>query len=263
MNQPQYSLAIKNEYSSCTAFVNDVPALANPKGYALNSSVPINHLVRTGKNTFRVTASILEQSPEAESYFECIAEILVKDASEPMSALRPFARIDMRQVFQGKVLEMPRNMPMAGVFEIPERFSDGPCESAVDMTEDKSRFVRLATEELRQLHTAFRNGDVDTIMRAFASREAHLSRRYYEFGSEGLEQTKADVQDTLANTDFELQELDFITYLPVFRNDGRLLSFENADTRQILHFINRKENARREYSLFLTSSDNKSVQVAL
>lgn len=210
-----------------------------------------------------MTVSLLEQSAEAEAYFECIAEILVKDADEPMSALRPFATIDMRQIFKGKILDMPANMPMAGVFKVVEGFSERPWERGVDMTEDKDHFVRLATEEVRRLHTAFKTGDTETIFRAFANRETYLAGRYYEFGSEGFEQTKADIRETLANTDFELQELDFMTYLPVFRDQGRLICFERSDTRQILHFVNRKEKARREYPMYLASMDGKSVRVVL
>jgi hypothetical protein len=263
MYQPQYSLAINNEYCSFMAYINDVPALYNPDGYAFNMNVPINHIIKSGKNSFRIEVSQLEKSVEAELYMDCKVEILVKGNKEPMSKLKSLSSVSLRQLFGDSVSKLPDHTPLTGVFEVEESFSDLPWNHSSDMSERKSHFIKLAMEKIQEFHNALMSRNLDFVFNSIESRENHYTTSFYESFREGFEKTKNDFNETIEDVEYILQPLDFSNYTPVFHAKGKLITFENSYGEQIVHFLNNTKFTRRQYPLYFSCTENGQLQIAL
>lgn len=263
MTQPQYSLAVKNEFCSFMAYVNDVPAIFNPDGYAFNLNVPINHLIQSGKNTFRLIVTLQDKSDETENYFECISEILVKGTYDPMTSLKSLSRVDLRSIVKGSVLELPPSTPVSGVFHVQEPISDLPWSNGLDMSKRKSHYINLAIDGMKLVHKYLINQDLENLFKLISDREKHYSSRYFEDFAIGFSKTKADFAATLEDPDFTLQDLDFTTYLPVFYAGGKLITFENIRGEQAVFFLNNKKNLMRQYPIYFFCQDEKNIEIAL
>ena len=263
MTEPQYSFAVKNEYCSFMAYINDVPAMFNPDGYAFNLNVPINHLIQPGKNNFRVHITIQDQSEETKNYCECISEILVKGTNDPMSSLKTLAQINIRSLVKNSILSLPPGSPVTGIFQVKDSFSELPWSEGVDMGSDKNRYVKLAMDELKSLHLFLKKKDTEPIFKIIRDREQHYSASYYEEFNQSFEKTKADFTGTLEDQDFILQDLDFTEYLPVFYAGGKLIAFENKYGEQPVFFLNNKKNLRRQYAFYFSCFDEQRLKVVL
>jgi hypothetical protein len=263
MIQPQYSLGIKNEYCSFMAYVNDVPAILNPDGYAFNLNVPINHLIQPGKNVFRISVTMQDESDDTLNYGDCIGEILVKGINDPMTSLQTCSKVDIRSLVKGAITSLPPKTPVSGIFQIEHQVSELPWAEAQDMSKQKSQFSRLAMDAIRDLHRLLKKKDLPSVFSLLETREKHYSSRYFEDFAESFSKTQEDFIATLEDADFELQELDFSTYLPVFYANGKLITFENSFGEQPIFYLNNKANLRRQYPVYFKSNDRGEMQIAL
>ena len=263
MREPQYSLGVKNEYCSFMAYVNDVPAMFNPDGYAFNLNVPVNHLIQPGKNSFRVNVTIQDQSEETKNYCECISEILVKGTNDPMSSLKTLAKVDIRSLVKDAILSLPAGAPVSGVFHVKDSFSELPWSNGVDMSSDKNRYINLAAEQLKLIHSLLKKKNTESVFNLIRDREQHYSASYYEDFDQSFNRTKADFTATFEDEDFILQDLDFKTYLPVFYAGGKLIAFENKYGEQPVFFLNNNKNLRRQYAYYFSCFDEQKLKVVL
>jgi len=263
MFNPQYSLAIKNEYCQFMAYLNDIPVMFNPNGYAFNLNFPINHLICSGKNTFRIEVTIQNQSPSELEYFDFTCEVLVKGESDHMADLKTLVSANFREIYKMPLANVPPNSPLIGEFHIKHPVYDAPWIDRIDLKKDKGHFIKLAMSKLIDFHKCLLSNDLEKIFLLISLRETHYSSRYFENYNLSFNKTKEDFNNTIEDKNYILQRIDFATYLPVFHANGRLITFENKFGEQAIFYLNNKENKRRQYPLFFFCTSKDEIEIGL
>ena len=251
-DRPQYALEMKNDRCAFVAYINDIPAFINRKGAPYSLTVPINHLLLNGENTFRFMAMPRTPEENLEELSECKASILVKGWEMSAAEMIDVATIGFPAGTSNKTLPLPL-VAQAGKFEASLPFGNPRWSTAqkLDTENDRDRWVDLAGTYLKRFHTALHAKDMALVSKEITQRESELSQAFYEPLESSISMTLADFQGTLDDPGFELQELDLLTYTPKFYADGRLITFENGKYQQAIHFRDRAKRIRREYPLFL------------
>jgi hypothetical protein len=139
MIQPQISVAIKNEYCSFQAYINDIPAVLNYEGYSFNLNFPINHLVFKEKNILKILVTIDKNHADAKEYFEFSCEILLKGSDEQLSSLRSVFKINFRDVYKMDIDNILPNAPLIGEFDLNFDMVNATWAEAINLKNDKNR----------------------------------------------------------------------------------------------------------------------------
>lgn len=251
-DRPQYALEMKNDRCAFVAFINDIPAFINRKGAPFSMTVPINHLLLNGENTFRFTAVPKAPAEHLEELAECKASILVKGWDMSASEMTDVATIGFPAGTSNRTLQLPL-VAQSGKFEASLPFEDSRWSTAqkLDTENDRGRWAELAGRYFTKFHAALRAKDIAFVSKEITMRERELSQAFYEPLESSISMTRDDFQGTLDDPAFELQEIDLLTYIPKFYADGRLITFENSKYQQAIYFRDRVKRLRREYPLYL------------
>lgn len=262
LDRPQYALEMKNDRCAFVAYINDIPAFINRKGAPYSLTVPINHLLVNGENTFRFTAKPRGAAEHLEDLSECKASILVKGWEMSASEMTDVATIGFPAGTSNGKLPLPL-VAQAGTFEASLPFENPHWSTAqkLDTDDDRARWVDLAGTYFKKFHSALRAKDIAFVSKEITRRERELSQAFYEPLESSIAMTREDFQRTLDDPAFELQELDLLTFAPKFHADGRLITFENGKYQQALYFRDRAKRLRREYPLFLCADGNGGLML--
>ncbi|MCX6190119.1 MAG: hypothetical protein NTW54_11075 [Bacteroidetes bacterium] len=249
-NQPQYALAMKNNLCSFIAYINDIPAFNNSQGTAYNISVPINHLIINGENTFKVLVTPLKSSQHLEELSECFAIILVKDVFDNADQFVEISITGIPAGTSNDTLKLPA-FEIKGKFEASLPFDDYTWVNAPKLDKNRSTNIDLARHYFRAFHNALDKQNTNYIFHEIVQREKEFSMAFYDDYEDGYAKTQKDFNDTLNDENYQLQAMDLGTFLPRFYADDRIITFENEKHEQPVFFLNDVEFTRRQYPLYL------------
>ncbi len=257
-NQPQYALAMKNNLCSFTAYINDIPAFNNRQGTAYNLSVPINHLIKHGENSFKVQVTPLKPSTYLQELSECFAIILVKDLFDNADEFIEISITGFPTGTSNDTLKLPA-FEIKGKFDATLPFVDYLWVNATKLDQNRSTLIDLARRYFHAFHEALIKKDTNHLFHEIALREKEFSMAFYDDYDEGFAKTQKDFMDTLNDENYRLQELDLVHFIPRFYADDRIITFENEKSEQPIFFINEVEHTRRQYPLFLCMNEKNKM----
>lgn len=258
--KPQYALDIKNNLCSFIAFINDIPAFNNMQGAAFNMCVPVNHLIRNGKNTFKVLITPLKTSGHLQELSDCFVTIIVKDYWDNANTFIDVAAAAFPAGSSNDTIKLP-GFELAGEFEAKLPFADYFWVDAPKLDENKSVNTQRAAEYFHTLHAAMKRKDTSFLFNEITRREKEFSAAFYEDFSEGFDKTKEDFNGTFADANYVLQDLNLSGFIPRFYADGRIITFENEHFEQPIYYLNNVEFTRRQYPFYLCMNEARQFVV--